>query len=115
MTQPADRVQQTVSGTPGTGAVTLSTAVAGYQTIAQAGIVSGQTVSYLITDTGNAWEYGQGTYSSSGPTLTRSNILGSSNSGSAISATSAAIISLTLLAEDLIGLPTLAHKFMGGI
>lgn len=113
MTQPANRVQQTVSGAPGTGTVSLSTASAGFQTAAQAGIVSGQTVSYLITDTGNAWEYGWG--SISGTTLARSTILGSSNSGAAITATSAAIVSIVLFAEDLVGLPALAHKFMGGI
>ena len=58
-------------------------------------------VSYVATDSGGIYEYGHGTYSTSGPTLTRTTILGSSNSGSAVTLTSSAIVAMTALAEDL--------------
>ncbi len=90
----------TVSGTPGTGAITLGSAVSGYQTFAAAGIANGQYSSYGITD-GTNWEVGQGYYTSSGTTWTRSTILASSNSGSAISCTSNAIVYLTVLPSDM--------------
>lgn len=100
-----DNAQMTVSGTPGTGNITLDTATAGHQDFATAGVASGQFISYAIQDTGNTFEYGRGFYSSSGPTLIRTTILGSSNSGSAISATSSALITATALAEDLAPTP----------
>lgn len=96
-----DAAQMTVASAPGTGAITLGSAVSGFQTFAAAGASSGQIVSYAIQDAAGAFEYGRGTYSSTGPTLTRTTILGSSNSGSAINATAAAIVTATALAEDL--------------
>jgi len=94
------KARMTVSGTPGTGAITLNAAVAGYQTFAAAGITNGVYSSYGIVD-GTNWEVGQGYYTSSGTTWTRSTILASSNSGSAISATSNAIVYLTALPSDM--------------
>lgn len=96
-----DAAQMTVASAPGTGAITLGSAVSGFQSFAAAGAATGQLVSYAIQDTAGAFEYGRGTYSSTGPTLTRTTILGSSNSGSAINATAAAIVTATALAEDL--------------
>lgn len=95
----ADQVQMTVSGTPGTGTITLGTAVTGYQSFASAGVANGSTVSYGIADAGNTWELGRGVYTSSGTTLTRVPLF-SSNSNAAISATSLAIVSIVALAED---------------
>jgi hypothetical protein len=106
MATPYDMAQMTVTGTPGTGTITLNAAVSGYQTFAAAGVPNGATVSYGITD-GTNWEVGRGTYTTSGITLTRGPIF-SSNSNAAISATSAATIRVTLLAEDLTGLQSSA-------
>ena len=92
MARVANRVQVAVSGTPGTGAVTLGSAVSGAQTFASAGITDGEPVEYLITD-GAAWELGVGVYASTGPTLTRVSIRKAS-AGAAISATSAALVSI---------------------
>jgi hypothetical protein len=80
----ADRVKVTTSST-GTGSLTLGSAVGGYQTFASIG--NGNTTYYAI-NSGVNWEVGLGTYSSTGPTLTRTTVLASSNAGSAISVTS---------------------------
>ena len=93
-----DMAEMTVTGTPGTGTITLGSAVTGYQTFANAGVVDGELVSYSIRDGAN-WEVGQGTYTASGTTLARGAIY-SSNSNSAISATSAAVVWIAALAEE---------------
>ena len=78
----ADRVQETTT-TTGTGAVTLLGAVLGYQTFAVIG--NGNTTFYTIADQGGSnWEVGLGTYSTTGPTLSRTTVLASSNSGSLV-------------------------------
>jgi hypothetical protein len=105
MATPYDMANMTVTGTPGTGTITLNAAVSGYQTFAAAGVPNGATVSYGISDAAGAWEVGRGVYTSSGTSLTRGPIY-SSNSNAAISATSAATVRVTLLAEDLSGLST---------
>jgi len=92
----------TVSGTPGTGTITLGSAVSMFQTFAAAGVLNGQLVSYIIED-GINWEIGQGTYGSSGTTLARTTISASSASGAAISATSSATVYLDALAADVQG------------
>jgi hypothetical protein len=89
----------TVSGTPGTGSVTLSSASSGYQTFAAAGGVDGDTFRYLFTDTGNAWEVGMATYTASGTSVTRS--LSASSTGTLLSLTSAAIMSVIDAGEDI--------------
>src|SRR4051812_37965890 len=78
-----DRVRETTT-TTGTGTLTLAGAVSGYQSFSVVG--NGNTCFYCIEDpvTG-AWEVGSGTYTSSGTTLSRTTILASSNSGSAVS------------------------------
>lgn len=78
-----DRVLVT-STTTGTGNFTVSTAVTGFQTFASACSV-GDTFFYTIEhQTANEWETGFGTYSSAN-TLTRTDVLASSNSNSAVS------------------------------
>jgi len=70
-----DRVQETTT-TSGTGSVTLSGAVAGYQSFAVVG--NNNTCYYTIVD-GSAWEVGLGTYSTTGPTLARTTVYSNSN------------------------------------
>jgi len=75
-----DRVQQT--GTANTTvSFTLSGSVTGYQSFSVIG--NGNTTYYGATDTAGNWESGIGTYATGG-TLTRTTILASSNSGSAV-------------------------------
>jgi hypothetical protein len=76
-----DRVQQTGSANT-TVSFTLTGSVTGYQSFAVVG--NGNTTYYTATDSSGDWEVGIGTYSTTGPTLTRTTILSSSNSGSAV-------------------------------
>ena len=101
MTAYVDRAQMTTA-TTGTGTITLSTATTGYQTFAAAGVGNGDTPEYLITDTGNAWEIGTGTYSSTGPTLTRG--FRSSSTGTPLSLSGSAVVSVVPTAADMQGL-----------
>jgi hypothetical protein len=73
----ANRVQETTT-TTGTGTVTLAGAVAGFQSFAVIG--DANTTYYTITS-GNNWEVGIGTYTSSGTTLSRNTVLSSSAGG----------------------------------
>ena len=76
-----DRVQQT--GTANTTvSFTLSGSVVGFQSFAVVG--NGNTTYYSSTDASGNWEVGIGTYSTTGPTLTRTTILSSSNSNTAV-------------------------------
>jgi hypothetical protein len=76
-----DRVQQT--GTANTTvSFTLSGSVTGFQSFAVVG--NGNTTYYSSFDATGNWEVGLGTYSTTGPTLTRTTIYSSSNSGSAV-------------------------------
>jgi hypothetical protein len=76
-----DRVQQT--GTANTTvSFTLSGSVTGFQSFAVVG--NGNTTYYSATEASGAWEVGLGTYSTTGPTLTRTTIISSSNGGSAV-------------------------------
>jgi hypothetical protein len=77
-----DRVKETTTST-GTGSITLAGASTGFQSFSSIG--DGNTTYYTIaSQTGNEWEVGIGTYTSSGTTLSRDIILESSNSGSAV-------------------------------
>ena len=84
--------------TTGTGTITLGAAAAGYQTLGAAGVLNGNSVRYTIEE-GTSWEIGLGVYSSTGPTLTRT--LTSSSTGSLLNLTGAAIVFVTVAAEDL--------------
>lgn len=94
----ANRVQMTVTGTPGTGTITLNAASSGYQTFGSAHGANA-TVDCLFTD-GTAWEVARDcTYTHSGTTLSRGT-LEASSTGSAISLTSAAVVSQILTADS---------------
>ncbi len=100
-----NRVRMSVSGTPGTGAITLGSAVsAAFATADEAGAVDATKYTYLIED-GNDFEIGQGTYTASGTTLSRDTVYLSKISGVAgttkLTLTSAAIISITVAKEDM--------------
>ena len=76
-----DRVQQ--QGTANTTvSFTLTTLVTGFQSFAVIG--NGNTTYYSATDATGNFEVGIGTYSTTGPTLTRNTILSSSNSNTAV-------------------------------
>ena len=75
-----DRVKVT-STTTGTGTFTLGSAVAGFQDFSAIG--NGNQTYYCITN-GTAWEIGIGTYTASGTTLSRDQVLSSSSSGAKI-------------------------------
>ena len=78
-----NRVRETTS-TEGTGAVTLGGAVGGFQTFA-AGIGNSNTTYYAISiNSENEWEVGLGTLNGDSSTLTRTTVLESSNSDSAV-------------------------------
>jgi hypothetical protein len=76
-----DRAQQ--QGTANTTvSFTLTSLVTGFQSLA--GVGNGNTTYYSATDSSGNFEVGIGTYSTSGPTLTRDTILSSSNSNAAV-------------------------------
>ena len=81
-----DRVRESTI-TAGTGTLTLDGAVSGFQSFSVIG--NGNTTYYAIVDvTTGAWEVGVGTYSTTGPTLTRDSVLESSNNGNLVNFTS---------------------------
>ena len=75
-----DRVQQTTA-TTGTGTITLSGTVAGYQAFSAIG--NANTCYYTVVS-GVLWESGIGTYTLAGTTLARTTILASSSGTTAI-------------------------------
>jgi hypothetical protein len=77
-----DRVKE-ASTTAGTGTLTLNGASSGFDAFSVIG--NGNTTYYCITDSGTGdWEVGVGTYSTTGPTLARTAVLSSSNSGNLV-------------------------------
>ena len=78
-----DRVKET-STTTGVGAMALGGAVTGFETFA-AGIGNSNTTYYAIFNTGTTeWEVGLGTLDGSSANLTRTTVISSSNSDSAV-------------------------------
>jgi hypothetical protein len=77
-----DRVKETTAVT-GTGTATLLGAANGFQSFAAIG--NGNTTYYaIVNQEDGTWEVGVGTYSTTGPTLTRTTIYESSNAGAAV-------------------------------
>jgi microcystin-dependent protein len=105
-----DRVKETTT-TTGTGTLTLAGAATGFQSFSAIG--DGNTTYYCIVDSSaSAWEVGIGTYTSSGTTLSRTTILESSNSGSAVSFGSGSKdVFCTLPAEKVANVPSGAVEF----
>jgi len=96
-----DRVQE--AGTSNTTvSFTLTGAVAGFQSFTVIG--NGNTTYYSATDALGNWEAGIGTYSTTGPTLTRTTILSSSNSGSAVTFSGAVNVFVTYPSEKSVNL-----------
>lgn len=94
----ADRVQQT--GTANTTvSFTLSGSVTGYQSFTVIG--NGNTTWYSAFDATGNWEVGIGTYATGG-TLTRTTILSSSNSGSAVTFSGTVNVFVTFPSEEII-------------
>ena len=78
-----DRVKETTT-TTGTGALTFAGAVSGFETFA-AGIGNSNTTYYAIAHTSaNEWEVGLGTLAGDSSTITRTSVISSSNSDSAV-------------------------------
>lgn len=86
--------------TTGTGTLTLTTAVPGFNTFADAGVASGSTITYAIY-CGPHREIGQGVYTASGLTLTRATVYSSTNGGAKISLTGRSEVFITPAKEDL--------------
>ena len=75
-----NRVKSTTT-TTGTGTITLGSAATGYQSFSVIG--DGNETYYVIKGT-TQWEVGKGTYTSSGTTLSRTQVFGSSASGTLV-------------------------------
>ena len=99
----ANRVKVNTS-TTGTGTITLGSAVAGFQSFADGGIVNGNEVRYTIIDS-NDWEVGTGTYTSAGTTLSRTLIESSTGSLLNLSGTNVEVF-ITMAAVDIDNLAT---------
>lgn len=93
-----DRAKMTTSST-GTGTLTLGSASTGFLSFADAGVLNGDVVSYVIED-GTAFEIGTGTYTSSGTTLSRS--LVKSSTGSLLNLSGNAVVYISALSADVV-------------
>ena len=78
----ADRVQVNATANTTVSFTLSATAISGYQNFSVIG--NGNTTYYSSVDGNGNWEIGLGTYATSGPTLTRTAIIASSNSGNAV-------------------------------
>ena len=99
----ADRVKET-SSTTGTGTITLTGAVAGFQSFSAIG--DGNTCEYcLFNETDNEWETGIGTYTASGTTLARTTPLDGS-AATPVSFTTAPVAFVMPVAARFVGKQT---------
>ena len=112
MTAYYTRARMTVSAAPNAGVITLGGAVSGYQSFVAAGIQNADLVPY-VAESGytngipSVWEYGYGTYASSGTTLTRTTILGnSSGTTTAMTLGSDCQVFISPLASDITPTPS---------
>jgi len=105
MVKLVNRAKMTIVST-GTGTLTLGTAVDGFQSFAAAGVADGDIVRYVIEE-GDAWEIGTGSYTASGPGLTRTPSQ-SSAGGAAITLSGGARVFVTATAADF------AKRYDGG-
>ena len=96
-----NRVKVAITST-GTGSVTCGTALAGFQSLADASVANSDVVRYTIID-GNSYESGTGTVTLSGSTysISRGPSVSSESNNSAIDVTSSANLFLTMLAQDV--------------
>lgn len=114
-----DRVRFAVSGTPGSGAITVGTVVSGFVTpaTAQPSAIADATAIVILIEDGSAWEICDSVYTVSGTSLSRGTLIASST-GSRLTLTSAAIVSVIVCARDLTKMPTgyslLATHIVGG-
>ena len=94
-----DRVQETATANT-TVSFTMAGAVTGFQSFASIGNTN--TTYYSAFDASGNWEVGIGTYSTTGPTLTRTTIQSSSNSGSAVTFSGTVNVFVTYPSEDAV-------------
>ena len=94
-----DRCQQTATANT-TVSFTLTGSVTGFQSFSAIG--NGNTTYYSATDGSGNWEVGLGTYSTTGPTLTRTTIIASSNSGAAVTFSGTVNVFVTQPAENTV-------------
>lgn len=86
----------------GTGTFTVSAAITGFLTPAQAGAVDKETYTYRASSSDESqWEIGIGVYTSSGTTLTRATIILSSNANAVVNFSAAPRVALTALAYQV--------------
>ncbi len=86
--------------TTGTGTVTLGEAVIPFQSFSAASAINTAIYGYLIEDANGAWEIGSGVYTSSGTTLSR--VLDQSSTGSLLSLSGAARVTILERTADLV-------------
>ena len=94
------RVRFAVDGVPGTGVITIGSALEGYQTPAGAGMPDGNTSKFVMED-GADWERFTGTYDETAGTIARTTIHESTNGGAAIDASSSAIVFIDADSRDV--------------
>jgi hypothetical protein len=99
-----DRAWMSVSGTPGTGNITLGSVVAGNQSFSDAGVTDSVPFSYVAID-GNDFEIGTGQSASSVTTWQRTtvsrSVVGGTAGTSKLNLSSASTVFLTARATDL--------------
>lgn len=100
----SDRVQETATANT-TVSFTLLGAVTDYQSFA---VIGNTNTTYYGASDGTNWEVGLGTYSTTGPTLTRTTILSSSNAGSAVTFSGTVTVFVDYPASESVTLDTLA-------
>ena len=90
-----------LTATTGTGTITLGNADGGYLSFADAGVANGDVVRYVIEE-GDNFEIGTGTYSSTGPTLTRTPSQSSEANNAKITLAGEAVVFITATKEDFV-------------